>query len=203
MTKTPPRHVAPLDVAEWPSSLHGVSADMQGDPLNVHKIMAHSPNLLRAWWDFRNYSVNGGSLSPRLAELVILRVGVHLGAWYEWASHVDRAQRIGLSTDVIFQTLSADPELAAPEALILEAVDALMLRHRIDPEIRAALEQHFSTEQLIDLVAIQGMYVILGALIHTWDLPLDAAVAARIASVTNRDDFEQAAAQFQRALRGV
>ena len=104
-----------------------------------------TPNLLRAWWGFRNYSVSGGCLGSRLGEFVILRVGVHLGAWYEWGSHVDRAQRIGMSADAILQTLNLQPNLDAPEVLILTAVDELMLGHRIDTATRAALEEHYDT----------------------------------------------------------
>ncbi len=203
MTKTPATQVAPLEVAQWPSVLDGVSADMNGAPINVHKLMAHSPHLLRAWWDFRNYSVSGGSLGARLGELVILRVGVHLGAWYEWGSHVDRAQRIGMSTDSIFQTLNARPNLDMPDNLILAAVDELMQDHKINAQTRAALEQHFSTAQLMDLIAIQGMYVILGGFINTWDLTLDEAVAKRIETVTNRANFECAASEFRLAIHDV
>lgn len=200
MSKTYPSHIEPLDVAEWPTALDDICMDMNDAPINVHKLMAHSPDLLRTWWDFRNYAVSGGRLGARLGELVILRVGVHLGAWYEWGSHVDRAQKIGISTEAIFQTLLPQPDLPASDVLILTAVDQLMLDHRIEAPTRAALEQHFSTAQLMDLIAIQGMYVILGGFIHTWDLVLDDAVAKRIETITNRADFESDAAKFKRAI---
>ena len=169
MPEATAKQVAPLDVTQWPPHLSNVSADMNGAPINVHKLMAHSPDLLRAWWNFRNYSVSGGSLGAHLGELIILRVGVHLGAWYEWGSHVDRAQRIGMTAQTIFETLNPRPNLATADALALTAVDELMLDHRISKVTRAALEQHFTTAQLMDLIAIQGMYVILGGFIHTWD----------------------------------
>jgi alkylhydroperoxidase family enzyme len=201
MSETTANRVEPLDAAQWPPVLDGVCTDMNGAPINVQKLMAHSPNLLRAWWDFRNYSVSGGSLGKRLGELVILRVGVHLGAWYEWGSHVDRAQRIGMSADAIFQTLNLHPNLDPSEVLILTAVDELMMAHKINAATRAALEKYYDTAQLMDLIAIQGMYVILGGFINTWDLALDGAVAARIETVTNRADFERSSAAFQSAIK--
>lgn len=201
MSNITANRVEPLDPAEWPETLDGVCADMNGAPINVHKLMAHSPDLLRAWWSFRNYSVKGGTLGPRLAELVILRVGVHLGAWYEWGSHVDRAVRIGMTVETIFETLNHQPNLPNEEVLILRAVDELMMDHGISTPTRAALEGVYSTAQLMDLAAIQGMYVILGGFINTWDLALDDAVAARIASVTNPKDFAAASAAFRLALK--
>lgn len=203
MSETNAIQLEPLDVAQWPPELEVVSADMQGAPINVHKLMAHSPGLLRAWWEFRSYSVTGGSLGSRIGELVILRVGVHLEAWYEWGSHVDRAQRVGISNDTIFQTLCPQPDLEESENLILAAVDELMLNRKISTTTRAALEQHYTTAQLMDMIAIQGMYVTLGGFINTWDLALDEAVAKRIAPVTNREDFERAASDFRRRVQSI
>ena len=91
----------PLQVADWDSSLSSIIDEMNGEPLNVHKLMANNPALLKAWWNFRNYSITGGALGTRLGELVILRVAVHMRAWYEWASHVERSIARGLSMDEI------------------------------------------------------------------------------------------------------
>ena len=87
----------PVPVLEWDTSLKHVIDDMGGRPLNVHALMANHPPLLNAWWDLRNYSVNGGDLDQRQCELAILRIAVHVGSWYEWASHVDRGLACGLS----------------------------------------------------------------------------------------------------------
>lgn len=201
MAKVTTKLIEPLEPDHWAPSLEMVCRDMNGAPINVHKLMAHSPGLLQAWWNFRNYSVNGGTLGKRLAELVILRVGVHLGVWYEWASHVDRATRVGMDQTAIFEVLNPQPDLPRRDVLVLKAVDELMARHCIQNPTRAELENHLETAQLMDLIAIQGMYVILGGFINTWGLELDDAVAARIASLTNRADFEESAASFQRAIK--
>lgn len=194
------RLVTPLAAQDWPPTLDEIKTDMQGAPINVHKLMAHSPDLLRAWWNFRNYAVNGGSLGPMLGEIVILRVAVHLGAWYEWGAHVDRALRLEMPRATLHEVLKPQPNLP-PEILhICVAVDELMRERGVRPATRAALEQSLTTAQIMDLIAIQGMYVLLGGFIKTWDLALDTDVAARIADVTNREDFEAAARAFQEAI---
>lgn len=91
----------PLHPKEWDESLKHVIADMKGRPLNVHGLMANHPDLLNAWWDFRNYSVRGGALEQRDCELVILRVAVQVRSWYEFASHVERGIAAGLSIEEI------------------------------------------------------------------------------------------------------
>ena len=196
--KAPPP-LEPLAVEQWPSALKNVANDMKGAPLNVHKLMAHNPALLKAWWTFRNHSVAGGVLGPRRGELVILRVSVHLGAWYEWASHVDRALQCGLTLEEIHRVAIRDvgEGWTAPEAALLQAVDDLVERRSLLPETRRRLASHFSDAELLDVMAIQGMYQILGAMILTWGLPLDPEVAARIERASGEDAFHRAAAEFQ------
>ncbi len=200
MTSAP--KISPRPTDDWPTSLDRVVADMNGAPINVHKLMAHSPDLLKAWWDFRNYSVTGGSLGKTLGELVILRVGVHLGTWYEWASHVDRASQLGMPIDTINAVLEPDPTDAFPEdqALILRAVDDLMVHQKVRAETLAALDSHFTTAQIMDLTAIHGMYVVLGYFIKTWGLQLDETVAARVEGLADETTFAIAAENLKTGL---
>lgn len=193
------RVVTPLPQTDWDPQLAHVCADMNNAPLNVHKLMAHSPDLLAAWWNFRNYSVQGGTLGPHLGELVILRAGMHLGNWYEWASHVDRAIRAGMSAETIAGIMFPDVSNIVPELdrLSLIAVDDLMRFRSVSPNTRAALEAHLSTAQILDLIAIHGMYMTLGAMIETWGLELDDDVAQRVAAHTSKEEFLKASMRFQ------
>lgn len=200
MSNTTTDSPKPLDVADWDSSLQFIIEDMNGLPLNVHKLMAHNPTLLAAWWNFRNYSVNGGTLGARLGELVILRVGVSLNAWYEWASHVDRSLKCGLSLDEINSVLSKEigAHWAADEASLLQAVDELLESQQISSATLAKLSSHFSNAQVMDIMAIHGMYIILGCMIKTWGLTLDPAVLERIQNKASPEQFASAAATFSR-----
>lgn len=170
-----PSELEPLAPDEWDPELETILDDMDGRPLNVHRLMAHNPSLLKAWWAFRNYSVAGGRLSERHRELVILRVAFRLRSWYEWASHVERGSKAGLSLSEIARVESgpSHADWAENEALLLQAVDDCIEGHAIRPATRAALERHFDDARIMDVIAIQGMYAILGTLIHTWGLSLD------------------------------
>ena len=187
----------PLPASDWDASLSHIIDDMNGRPLNVHGLMANHPDLLKAWWSFRNYSVNGGELGKRKGELVILRVAVHMKAWYEWGSHVERALACGLTLEEIERVkLGADaPEWEANEAALLKAVDELIANHGLSPQTHAELREHYSIRQVMDLIAIQGLYVILGCMINTWGLTLDAHVQEQLPEETTRERFE---AEFPR-----
>lgn len=171
---------------------------MGGAPINVHKLMAHNPSLLNAWWNFRNYSVDGGTLGKRLGELVILRVSLHLRAWYEWGSHVDRSLRCGITLEEINRVLerNLDTGWQPREAALLGTVDELIASHRLGSTIQHELSKYFTSAQVMDIIAIHGMYVILGCMINTWDLKLDHQVSERVSAHTVELDFNAAVEQF-------
>ena len=189
--------VAPLPPAAWDASLSHILEDMKGVPLHVHSLMAHHPTLLRAWWSFRNYSVQGGALGRRGGELVILRVAVLMKAWYEWASHVERGLACGLTRAEIERVKggAAAPGWSPAEAALLAAVDELVLAHGLAPESEERLRQHYDLQQVMDIMAIAGMYQILASMINTWGLDLDPQVAAKLPDDVTQESFE---AEFPR-----
>ena len=184
--------VKPLPISEWDPELSHIIEDMNGRPINVHALMAHNPALLKAWWDFRNYSVTGGTLGKRLGELVILRVGYRMKSWYEWASHVERGMACGLTLEEIERVKQGgEAEGWMPaEACLLKAVDALMDNRGLQKDLLAELGQYYSTAQIMDITAIHGMYVILGCMINTWGLELDAHVLEKLPEGVEQDAFE-------------
>lgn len=185
--------VTPLPVAAWDPSLARIIDDMHGQPLNVHALMAHHPELLNAWWNFRNHSVTGGALGRRSSELVILRVAVQMKSWYEWASHVARALACGLTLAEIKRVRQGPqaPGWEDADALLLQAVDELQADHAIDSATLAKLSGYYNTRQILDLIAIQGMYVILAGMLNTWGLELDERVRKALPADITMKDFEQ------------
>lgn len=184
----------PLPLQEWNESLKDVLDDMHGKPLNVHQLMANHPELLKAWWNYRNYSVSGGDLEQRDCEIVILRVAVKMRCWYEWASHVDRGRLSGLSIAEIEAVLQGPSAAAWDErdATLLSAVDELVDARRLNAATQKRLAGYFTPNQVMDVIAIQGMYVTLSCMINTWGLELDASVQHRLPVQTTREAFEAA-----------
>ena len=182
----------PLPLPEWDESLGRVIDDMDGRPLNVHALMANNPELLDAWWDFRNYSVRGGHLEQRDCELVVLRVAVRMHSWYEWASHVDRGLAAGLTPEEIERIRLGAPatEWEERDAMLLATVDDLFNERAINPNTLGILSEYFSKQQILDIIAIHGMYVTLGGIINTWAVELDEDVGSRLPEDFTRDAFE-------------
>ena len=172
----------PLPLSQWDNSLRHIVDEMNGSPLNIHALMANHPRLLNAWWTLRNYSVHGGDLSQRDCELVILRVAVHMRCSYEWASHVVRGLAAGLSVDEINRVKSGpdESEWSGKDAVLLHAVDELIAGQCINEKTQQALAAHFSDNQVMDVIAIHGMYVSIACMINTWPIDLDAGTERRL-----------------------
>jgi alkylhydroperoxidase family enzyme len=183
----------PLLPGDWDPALAPIVDDMGGQPLAVHGLMANHPELLKSWWDLRNYTVAGGELSQRQAELVILRVAWHMQNWYEWGSHVERAMAAGLMQDEI-ERVKDGPDAGdweESERVLLIAVDELMAEKRLGPASLVALRENYSERQLLDIIVTQGTYVILGCMLNTWDVALDDQIAARLPANVTRESFEK------------
>ena len=180
-----------VETENWDPSLDFIIKQMNGAPLNVHKLLAKHPRLLAAWWNFRNYSVEGGDLGRRCGELVILRVASYLKSWYEWSSHVDRSLKCGLKLSEI---KNVDKELdesdwSKKEFLLLSAVDQLIAKKRLDNNVYRDLRSYFTDKQIMDIVAIHGMYIILGCMINIWGLTLEDDIAQRLPESITETQF--------------
>ncbi|MCK5325529.1 MAG: carboxymuconolactone decarboxylase family protein [Woeseiaceae bacterium] len=185
--------LAPLATEDWDESLAQIINDMGGRPISVHGLMANHPELLKAWWDIRNYTIRGGELGQRNAELVILRVAVHMKNWYEWGSHVQRGLVAGLTRADIERVKDGPdgPGWPPEESLLIRAVDELVQGQSISAVTLEGLGEHFSDRQIMDIVVTHGAYVILGCLLNTWSIELDAEIAARLPDDVNQEQFER------------
>jgi alkylhydroperoxidase family enzyme len=137
------------------------------------------------------HSVRGGDLEQRDCELVILRVAVHMQAWYEWAAHVVRGVAAGLSLDEI-DRVAAGPSVAGwnkRDATLLESVDQLISDHRIDSETRIALGKFLSDKQVLDIVSLQGMYVSIACIIGTWGIEIEDHIAQALPDSVSEQSF--------------
>ena len=183
----------PLPIDKWDPSLNHVADDMAGRPLQLHCLLANHPDLLNAWWNYRMHSVRGGDLEQRDCELVILRVAVHMTAWYEWAAHVVRGIAAGLSLVEIYR-VAEGPSAAGwntQDAALLESVDRLITDHCIDPQTLHVLGDYYSDRQIMDIISLQGMYVSIACIIGTWETEIEDHVTQLLPDSVTEQSFKE------------
>jgi len=171
----------PISDKDWPDQISDMQSGFAGG-LNVYRMMAHHPDLLKAWAGLREHIVNRSSLGPQLLEVVILRAGSRLGSDYEWAQHVVRARRQGLQ-DARIATLRGPVDGMAPEDTTLaQAVDELFDKSALTSATKTALAELVDTEGVLDLMATVGFYSTLGYILNSFQTPLDENIAEELAT---------------------
>ena len=173
MKDTNPKPLAP---EHWSTTLNDIRSYLD-NPLNIHSIMAHHPELMRAWMPFRNHVVGKSSLLPRQRELLILRTAHLCRVEYEWIHHVERGLEAGLSKMEI-ERVKQGPEAdawQADEATLLSAADDCHRHNCISDSTRRRLDEYFTVQQQLDIMVTIGMYITLALIIKTYAVPMETA----------------------------
>ena len=143
--------------------------------LNIFRTLSHHPKLMKRWLVFGNHILSKSTLSPRDRELVILRVGWLCQSGYEWGQHVVIGKQAGISDEEITR-ITKGPDAAGwspVEILLLRATDELHGDSFIGDATWNGLNEHFNTEQLIDLVFTVGQYNLVSMALNTFGVQLD------------------------------
>ena len=140
--------------------------------------MLHHPALAKAFLTFNNHIATTSTLSKRIRELLILRIGWLRRSEYEFVQHLVLGARAGLS-DADLERVQVGPDAAGwdpMEADLMRAVDELHANAYIDETTYARLSAHFDTPQLLDLVFTVGCYDLLSMAFNTFRVALEPGV---------------------------
>lgn len=173
--------LAPVADDAWPRQIDDLRAGFAGS-LNIYRVMAHHPDLLRAWENLRNHVVLCNSLTPRQQEIIILRTGYRWDSVYEWAHHVVRGRAAGLTNREIEAAREPRPpsDIDADLVRLIVAVDQLKDNGRLADPLRLELEQDAGSKKILDLLATVGMYTTLAFIANSFTPPIDADVTAAL-----------------------
>lgn len=152
--------------------------------LNIFRMLAIHPKLLRSWLPFGGRLLQGSSLSPRHRELVILRTAGHCGSGYEWGQHVGIGRDAGLTDEEI--VACAGPLAGGwsdEDRAVLQGTDELLSNHRIaDGTWDALVAAGWSDAQLVELTMLAGHYAMLAGMLNSigveTEIPLPAIGSA-------------------------
>jgi len=163
-----PEQVAVLDKLRRPD----------GTVLNIFATMANHPDLTRRWLVFGNHVLAKSTLSPRIRELAILRVGWLCGSDYELGQHVLISRDLGITDAEIdrLKLASIDSVWVSAEACVIRAADELHAHHEISDPTWEALSEHYDVQQRMDIVFLVGQYTLVSMALNTFGVPRDPGV---------------------------
>lgn len=179
MAQSDQHTLQPMSATDWPDALADLEADFAGR-LNVYRTMAHHPALVRAWKALRQHIVIDTALGRDRSEVVILRAAHNLNSPYEWAHHLSRAGKLGMTDQRIASLRGASTQMTREDSIIATAVDELMETARLAPATLQSQSALVGKHAVLDLFATVGFYTTLAFIANTFETPLDEAVAADI-----------------------
>jgi len=172
--------IAPLESDEWSDEAAKTLAPIveSGNVLNIFKTLAHHPALMRRWMVFANHVLGKSTLPDREREIAILRAGHLSNAGYEWGQHVVIGRAAGLTDDEIRRIrVGPDvPEWNDLDRLVLTATDELHGDQFVTDGTWAGLSDHWSNEQLVDLIFTVGQYTLVSMALNSLGVQLDEGV---------------------------
>lgn len=155
-----------LSAAQQPvgDQIMKVSSVGIGGPYNS---MLRSPKLAQLLFDLFHYLRWETSIPLKLNELAILVIARQWRSQIEWFAHAPIAAKEGLSATIIAE-LKANKRpsgMAEDEALVYDFVTELTGTHKVSDETYARARKLFNDQQIVDLTAVAGNYVMVAMLL--------------------------------------
>lgn len=157
----------------------------RGEQLGIPEWLA-TANIFRALLESRSgaaavYGVLDGlffhgKLAARTRELVILRVGWCAASEYVFCNHVRISRELKIPDEEILGV--RDPErchaYSDTDRRVIDLADELFNTVRVAPATWSALEAVFTSEELVELVLVAGLWRAIAGFVNTARIPLDS-----------------------------
>ena len=146
--------------------------------MTIFRTFIRHPKLFKRWLVFGNHILFKSTIPPRDREILILRTGWRCRSEYEWGQHVVIGKAVSLTDDEILR-ITEDPEAAGWDpfdATLIRAADELHDDQIVGDTTWAALGEHYSTQQLMDVVFTVGQYTLVSMTLNSFGVQLDPGV---------------------------
>jgi AhpD family alkylhydroperoxidase len=156
----------------------------QGDRINleVASILGHRPEVAGALGAVKAALQANGTLSPRLVELVRLRIAFHNQCRSCMSVRYQSAIDDGLTEDAVcsLEQPAQAEDLSAAERSAVRFADLFATNHlAIDDAVYDDLRRYFSEDELVELGVHCAYALGMGRLTATWDVTDDLPEAFR------------------------
>jgi 4-carboxymuconolactone decarboxylase len=129
--------------------------------------MLRSPVLGQRLFDLFHYLRWETSVPIRLNEFAILIIGRQWRSQVEWYAHAPLAAKAGLSVEIIAELKAGKrpSNMAEDEAVVYDFVTELTTTRKVSDPTFARAKKVFSDQQIVDLTAVAGNYIMVAMLL--------------------------------------
>jgi len=150
----------------------------RGSVLNLFRVLAHAPGLLRRLLAYSDCVRHDLGLDPHLRELAILTVGRVCRVAYEFTHHWQIARGIGLSQEKL-EALGAWERAAVfsgPERAVIRYAEEATRDVRVRDETFHALRGFLDARQVVELVEVVAYYNMIVRVLEPLQVELEAGM---------------------------
>ncbi len=136
--------------------------------------LMRSPELLNRLQRMGAYLRYDSALEPRLSEFVILLTARQWSNQYEWLAHQKLAVKAGVAPAVT-QAIADGRRpvgMSADEEAVYDFIDELDRNKSVSDPTYARIKDKFGERGVIDLIALNGYYSMLAAVLNVAQSPL-------------------------------
>jgi alkylhydroperoxidase family enzyme len=138
-------------------------------PLNIFRMLAHDPKMLKPFTEMGGRFLLRGRLDPVLRECVILRVGYLSNATYEFTQHEAIGRKLGMD-EALFSSLRAGAEAAG---LTPEQAEAVRFTDDVVRNVRASdatltpILKRYGPAGTNEMILLVGYYMMVSRFLET------------------------------------
>jgi alkylhydroperoxidase family enzyme len=127
----------------------------------------------------------GRKLDPKLRELVILRTAIVGDSKFEFSQHLKVARTVGILEEKLAAIKGwKTSDLFSPtERAVMAATDEILSLNRVEDETFAALQQHLSDPEILELFVVSGTWRMHGLVVRALHLEYDNDTTAHLKEV--------------------
>ena len=133
-----------------------------------YAMLLRSPKLLERYLGMTDYLRFETSMPKHLNEMAILMQARLWDAQYEWWAHYPIALKAGLRKEVAdaIRDGRKPADMAPEEQVVWDVVTELLTERVLSDDTFQRARQTLGEQQIIDLVAVAGFYVMVSTVIH-------------------------------------
>ena len=147
-----------------------------GEVFNIFRTLVRHPKLFKRSMVLGTGLLMKGNLSPRVREIVILRVAWRVSSAYEWGQHVRIGLDVGLTgeeVDALATQAAEAPTWSDEERLAVTATDELMAAVDLTDATWDAGLATWGEQDLMELIFLAGNYRMLAGFLNAARVELD------------------------------
>jgi uncharacterized peroxidase-related enzyme len=150
---------------------------------NSQRVMAHNPDVLRAFGPFVGAIARENALPNRLKELAILKVTMINGCVFCLAHHCHAARSAGVSMNemLALNAFEQSPLFSEQDRAALAYAEEITVNNRrMRRQVKERLQANLRDAEIVDLTLACCMFNFLNRFNHCLEVELDAEVPAEL-----------------------